>query len=142
MAVPTATEVTPIVLSYEIEPAARIRNRPWSSPFLPAFAGGRHFLAPTNVDKQTWDDRLQREMGGHIRQIVKDSQGDKTRKHMRQPENAFLYHYAVPIIFNQMKTVEGIGESEAAQSLLSESYRNISYCQDTPARTKGHPSAS
>lgn len=75
-----------------------------------------------------------------IPRIVSEAKSDDKRKHMRQPEDAFLYHYAFPIIFQHMQTVEAIGPEQARQSLLSEYYRNMpEYCLDTPARTEGHP---
>lgn len=75
-----------------------------------------------------------------IRDIVKAAKIDDAQKHLRQPENAFLYHYAVPIIFDRMQTVPGIGEVEARRSFLSEFYRNFpQWSLATPARTQGHP---
>jgi hypothetical protein len=80
------------------------------------------------------------EMRRCVHQVVTDSQGDPTRPHMRQPENAFLYDYAIPIIIQHMQTVNGIGPNEAKRSLLSEFYRNMKdCCLQTPARTRGHP---
>jgi len=75
-----------------------------------------------------------------VREVVAAAKSDKTLPHMRQPENAFLYRYAVPIVFRQMQNVPGIGETEARQSLLSEFYRNLpGLCLATPARTQRHP---
>jgi hypothetical protein len=74
-----------------------------------------------------------------IHAIVDGAKNDPKLKHMRQPEDAFLYHYAVPVIFDHMRT-QGIHDDEARQSLLSEYFQNMKqYCLDTPARTQGHP---
>ena len=79
-------------------------------------------------------------MRAAIPAIVKASKSDNKQPHMRQPEDAFLYRYVFPIMFRHMKTVEGIGEEEARQSLLSEYYRNMpEFCRDTPARKERHP---
>jgi hypothetical protein len=81
-----------------------------------------------------------KEMRQSIHDIVTRAKNNNKMKHMRQPEDAFLYHNAVPIIFRHMQTVRGIGESEAKQSLLSEFYRNMpDLCLDTPARLQLHP---
>jgi hypothetical protein len=75
-----------------------------------------------------------------IRETVASARNDVTRKHMRQPENVFLYHYAIPIIFRHMQTVPDIGETKAKQSLLSAFDRNIpDRCVGTPARKHRHP---
>lgn len=75
-----------------------------------------------------------------VLETVNSAKNDGTRKHMRTPESAFLYQYAVPIIFQHMQTVDGIGKSEALKSFLSESYLHIPDCSlATPARTKRHP---
>lgn len=80
------------------------------------------------------------EMRRLVHEIVTDAKKNPTRKHMRQPENAFLYQYAFPIICRHMQTVDGIGPDEVKQSLLSEFYRNMKdCCLQTPARTRGHP---
>lgn len=80
------------------------------------------------------------EMRRLIDQTVAQAKIDPARMHMRGPENAFLYQYAIPIIFRCMQCVDGIGEKEAKQSLLSEFYKNMKdYSLWTPARTRGHP---
>jgi hypothetical protein len=80
-----------------------------------------------------------KEMRTAVRKIVADAQNDATRKHMRRTEDAFLNHYAVPIIYRHMQTVDGIGKSQAVEALLSESYRHMPECSQTPARTQRHP---
>jgi hypothetical protein len=80
------------------------------------------------------------EMREIVRKTAAQAKDDPARKHMRQPENAFLYHYALPIIFDHMQIVDGIGAKEARNSLLSEFYRNMgACCLQTPARKQGHP---
>jgi hypothetical protein len=80
------------------------------------------------------------DMRRRIREIVVDAKTNNTMKHMRKPEDAFLYKYAMPVIFRHMQTVEGIGAIEARHSLLCEYYRNMKeYCHCTPARTQRHP---
>lgn len=80
------------------------------------------------------------ELRQSIREIVKAAKRDAGQKHLRGPENAFLYRYAVPIIFDSMQAVPGIGELEAQQSFLSEFYRNFpEWSLATPARTQRHP---
>lgn len=80
------------------------------------------------------------EMRKLVHDTVTDAKKNPTRKHMRKPEDAFLYQFAMPIIFRHMQTVDGIRINEAKQSLLSEYYRNMKdYCLQTPARTRRHP---
>jgi len=80
------------------------------------------------------------EMRRLIDQTVAEAKDDPARKHMRIPESAFLCQYAIPTIFRRMQSVDGIGEKEAKQSLLSEVYKNMKdYSLWTPARTRGHP---
>ncbi len=82
----------------------------------------------------------QAELKQSIRNIIEAAKKHSGQKHLRQPENAFLYRYAVPTIFDCMQTVPGIGEIEARQSFLSEFYRNFpQWSLATPARTQRHP---
>ena len=75
-----------------------------------------------------------------VREVVERAKSDESSKHKRQPEDAFLYHYAFPIVFRSMTAVDGIDESSARQSLLSEYFRNMpAYCSGTPARRQRHP---
>jgi hypothetical protein len=79
-------------------------------------------------------------MRKEVREIVKQAKENDTWKHKRQPEDAFLYHFAFPIIFEHMQTVDGIDQQCAKQTLLSEYYRNMKeWCSGTPARKQRHP---
>lgn len=81
-----------------------------------------------------------KEMRVEIRELVAAAKQDESRKHMRQPEDAFFYGRTFEIIHNYMQSVEGIGNAEATQSLLSEYYRNMSaLCKASPARRRRHP---
>jgi len=80
------------------------------------------------------------QMRDMVQKTVAEAKNDPARPHMRQRENAFLYQYALPIIFDHMQIVDGIGAEEARQSILSEFYRNMkNFCVQTPARRQGHP---
>ena len=75
-----------------------------------------------------------------ILEVVEKAKTDDSMKHMRQPEDAFLHHFAFPILFDHMQSVEGVDNEVAASSLLSEYYRNMPHCcKDTPARKQRHP---
>lgn len=75
-----------------------------------------------------------------VREMMQKAKTDDHQKHLRTPEDAFLYGCALEIIFRQMQKVPGIGGDEAKQALLSEYYRNMpGYCQATAARTVRHP---
>ncbi len=72
--------------------------------------------------------------------VVEQAKTDDSRKHMRQPEDAFLHNFAFPVLFEQMQSVDGVNEEVARASLLSEYYRNMpKYCVNTPARKQRHP---
>ncbi len=75
-----------------------------------------------------------------VRKVVAESKLDDKAKHKRQPEDAFLYHFAFPVIFKYMQTIPGIDQTAAKQSLLSEYFRNMKdKCSGTPTRKKRHP---
>ena len=75
-----------------------------------------------------------------IPEIVAEAKTDDSKKHMRQPEDAFLYKFAFPIVFEHIQTLDGINVDKARKSLLSEYYRNMpQYCMASPARKQRHP---
>lgn len=75
-----------------------------------------------------------------VRQVVASSKLDDKAKHKRQPEDAFLHHFAFPVLFEHMQTVSGIDRTAAQESLLSEYFRNMKeMCFGTPARHQRHP---
>ena len=79
-------------------------------------------------------------MRTQVREEVAAAKSDNASKHKRQPEDAFLYHFAFPLLFEHLQTVDGIDRLAARQSLLSEYYRNMNkLCSGTPARRQGHP---
>ena len=79
-------------------------------------------------------------MRENIPSVVQEAKKDDNKKHMRQAEDAFLHHYAFPILFEHMLSVEGVDHHSAVDSLLSEYYRNMpQYCKNTPARKQRHP---
>jgi|ERR1039457_547990 hypothetical protein len=79
-------------------------------------------------------------MRTEVRQIVAASKSDDKALHMRQREDAFLHHFAFPVLFEYMQTIPGIDQTAARESLLSEYYRNMKgMCSGTPARKQRHP---
>ena len=79
-------------------------------------------------------------MREQVPNIVSQAKKDDTRKHMRQPEDAFLHHFAFPVIFKHLSVYKNLGEEKAREALLSEYYRNMpEFCAATPARKSRHP---
>jgi hypothetical protein len=69
-----------------------------------------------------------------------EEQKTEDNKHLRSAEPAFLNRYLVPSIFAHMQSVQGISESDAKKSLLSEWYRCLqTYHQNSPRRLSSHP---
>lgn len=67
--------------------------------------------------------------------IVLEAKGRDDWKHKRTPEDAFLHHYAIPIVFDLLCQTNALGEDGAKSSLLSEFYRNMpEMCSGSPAR--------
>ncbi len=46
-----------------------------------------------------------REMRTEIHKIVADAKDDPSRKHMRKPEDAFLYYHSLPVIFGKVQAL-------------------------------------
>lgn len=79
-------------------------------------------------------------MRTRVRQKVEESKSDDKAPHMRKPEDAFLNYFAIPVLFEHLKTIPGIDQAAARESLLSEFYRNMKgMCSGTPARKQRHP---
>lgn len=75
-----------------------------------------------------------------VRELVAASAKDDTAKHKRQPEDAFLNHFALPIVSSHLQTYLGLTAAEARTALLSEYFRNMrEICSGTPARKQRHP---
>lgn len=79
------------------------------------------------------------EMRSKIRKLVSEAKTTKKSPHMQQPEDAFLYGYAVPYIYAAMQAMPGVSSEAAKQGFLSEYFRNLSICSGTPARSERHP---
>ncbi|MGA3307172.1 MAG: hypothetical protein ABSD08_00975 [Xanthobacteraceae bacterium] len=73
-----------------------------------------------------------------VDELVADARVNKI-KHLNQPEYAFLNHFAVPIIFDYMRSIEPADELRR-KALLSEFYRNMpAYHLNSPRRYPRHP---
>jgi hypothetical protein len=75
-----------------------------------------------------------------IPRIIASRPGDPSKVHLGTPEYVFINHFAIPIIFDAMQSIEGIEENEARKSLLCEFYRHMpKYCITTAARAVPSP---
>ncbi|MCH8081428.1 MAG: hypothetical protein IID52_03465 [Proteobacteria bacterium] len=75
-----------------------------------------------------------------IPRIVTQAKKREDWKHKRTPEDAFLYHFAFPLVFQYIKQQPGMDKKSACQVLLSEFYRNMpQFSAGTPARKGKHP---
>jgi hypothetical protein len=80
------------------------------------------------------------QLGPIIRQTATHSKTDANKKHLGLRERVFLYEYVIRHVFDQMQSVDGIGEADARAAFLCEGYRNVpQYCSGHPARTEPHP---
>ena len=87
--------------------------------------------------KMTMLDRLPawQEIKLEIPNIVTEARMREDWKHKRTTEDAFLYHYAVPIISQYISVDLDFGKAAARESLLSEFFRNMSdLASGSPAR--------
>lgn len=74
-----------------------------------------------------------------IRALNAASKTDNSRRHLRQPESAFLNHWVIPALVQRMK-LEGLSDAQIRVALLNEYYRNMPDTSSmTPARTVKHP---
>jgi hypothetical protein len=75
-----------------------------------------------------------------IRQTVASAKNDPQGTHLRNPEAAFLNGKVVPILFDLVKRLCGLSDSEARQALLNEFFRGTPLFADaSPSRGRGHP---
>jgi len=82
--------------------------------------------------------RSPREMQTEIKKTVAAAKHDPSMKHMRQPEDAFLYRYVFPAI--RQRVADLLGTGKAQEAILSEYFRNMQeFCVKSPARTRRHP---
>ena len=79
-------------------------------------------------------------MRHNISEIVANAKLDDQKRHLRNPEDAFLNEFAVPLVFEHMQHVQGVSVDDAKESLLLEYYRYMKeFSLNTPARTLRHP---
>lgn len=79
------------------------------------------------------------ETEAEIRTLNSASRTDNRRRHLRQPEAAFLNGYVIPALVRRMKA-EGLSDAQILEALLNEYYRNmLDISCMTPARTVKHP---
>lgn len=82
------------------------------------------------------------ELNAAIPLIVEEAKTRDDWKHKRQPEDAFLYHYAFPLISEFLIAQGGLTKAQAREALLTEYYRQeTELSSGTPSRSmkSGHP---
>jgi hypothetical protein len=74
-----------------------------------------------------------------VERITRESQLDRLRSHTRGDEDGFIDRFVIPTLFDHIKDVAQLTDSQARQSLLSEHWRSIpEYSSGTPARKQLH----
>ena len=81
------------------------------------------------------------EIKSAIPEIVETAKGRGDWKHKREPESAFLNHYALPVLFQHISEDLGYGRDRSRQMMLSESFRHMREMScGSPARAKRYSS--
>ena len=80
------------------------------------------------------------EMRQRVKKIVNDANSDPSKRHLNNPEHAFLNELATPILFQLLCEYPEMTQEKAKKAFLSESFRNLSaYCSGSPSRRLRHP---
>ena len=75
-----------------------------------------------------------------VREVMYSARDNATRPHMRRPEEAFLNHFVIPQLFNELQTQLGLEPKRAQTALLSENYRHMqTLSSGSPVRKDRHP---
>lgn len=79
-------------------------------------------------------------MNPEIRGIVVDAKTDSRKKHLRLPEAAFLNHFVLPILFEQLQVQAGLTAEQSRDALLNEYHRSMpEISRYSPIRALRHP---
>jgi hypothetical protein len=76
------------------------------------------------------------DMNVELRKIVADAMTDKTKKHLRSPEAAFLNTYVIRQVFNHLQKAGGLNPAQAREALLNEYHKTM---PDIAKGGVGHP---
>jgi hypothetical protein len=75
-----------------------------------------------------------------IRGIIADAKTDNRKKHLRLPEAAFLNHFVLPTLFEQLQEQAGLTADQSKEALLNEYHRSMpEISRYSPIRAWRHP---
>jgi len=75
-----------------------------------------------------------------VRRTIREAKQDPAKKHLRQPEAAFLNGFVLPIVFEQIKRCSSLTETQARVALLNEYHHCMpGLSVKSPIRAIKHP---
>lgn len=75
-----------------------------------------------------------------IRGMVAEAKTDNAKKHLKLPESAFLNHFVLPAVFEQLQTEAGLSVEQSREALLNEYHRSMpQFSRAGPIRPLRHP---
>jgi hypothetical protein len=75
-----------------------------------------------------------------VRRIIREARKEPPKKHLGGPEAAFLNHFVVPVLFEQIKLFANLTDPRAREALLNEYHRSMpDYSAKSPIRAGKHP---